>query len=93
MSAPYDNKSFTATSGNECRLRIHPVQRNGEQEVSLAWDRDATAADMQEVDQWFQETQVPIYAARANAELQPPALEPEDALIRERVTDFIKEAN
>ena len=52
MPAPYHIREFTASSGNTCRLKVFAVQPSGARPVDAEWSSAASAADIDECNQW-----------------------------------------
>lgn len=69
MSVPYKIREFTATSGNECRLKIYPIQPSGQQPVDASWEDSPSHEDMVECDRWYAANVAPQCAAEANRKL------------------------
>lgn len=66
MSAPYKVREFTAKSGNECRLKIYPIQPDGRQPIDATWEELPTVDDMTECDAWYADVVMPNEAALVN---------------------------
>ena len=47
---------FTASSGNDCRLKVWPVFPDGTQPVEGTWERDASLDDVKEFEEWYKAT-------------------------------------
>lgn len=65
MNAPYKVHEFRASSGNTCRLKVYPIQANGNQPVDCAWATTPSDPDKLECDMWYALTIGPEYATAA----------------------------
>lgn len=61
----YRIREFTATSGNHCRLKVYPIQPNGNVPVDVSWDKPGTGADIDECNAWFEQTMGPQLSSEA----------------------------
>lgn len=52
----YKVAQFKATSGNECKLKIYPVQPDRRQPIDCSWETSASKRDVAECNQWFLDT-------------------------------------